>query len=65
MQALGKVDGENISFKQVAINIPGEYVTSPLLLKVLTQKYLYPVFLKWQKPVPNMLFLDFLPVILE
>ena len=29
---------ENISFKQVAINIPGEYVTSPLLLKLLTQK---------------------------
>ena len=29
---------ENISFKQVAINIPGEYVTSPLLLNVLTQK---------------------------
>lgn len=29
---------ENISFKQVAINIPGEYVTSPLLLNLLTQK---------------------------
>lgn len=29
---------DNISFKQVAINIPGEYVTSPLLLKVLTEK---------------------------
>lgn len=29
---------DNISFKQVAINIPGEYVTSPLLLELLTQK---------------------------
>lgn len=29
---------QDISFQQIAINIPGEYVTSPLLLKVLTQK---------------------------
>ncbi|MET0958862.1 MAG: EAL domain-containing protein [Psychrobacillus psychrotolerans] len=29
---------EGISFKQVAINIPGEYITSPLLLRVFTQK---------------------------
>lgn len=29
---------EDISFKQVAINIPGEYITSPLLLGVFTEK---------------------------
>ncbi|WP_419960668.1 EAL domain-containing protein [Psychrobacillus sp. BM2] len=37
-QQMANWQQENISFKQVAINIPGEYVTSPLLLKVLKQK---------------------------
>ena len=37
-QQIASWKSEEISFKQVAINIPGGYVTSPLLLKVFTEK---------------------------